>query len=798
MIKLENVNKYYNKGKKNQIHVIDNTTLELGEKGLVALLGPSGCGKTTLLNVIGGLDKIKKGKIFVNGQKISARRAYKVDKIRNLNIGYIFQDYKLIDNLSVYDNVAIVLKMIGIKDKNEIKKRVEFILNSLNIYRFKSRPASMLSGGQRQRVGIARALVKDPDIILADEPTGNLDSKNSLEIMNIIKAISKNRLVILVTHETELAHFYADRIIEIEDGKIEKDYVNENKNGLDYRIENNIYLKDLEHQEVTDKNLNFQVYENKETKLKITLVVQNGNIYIKNDGPEKVEVIGPDSNIELINDHYKAIEKEDAEKYNFDFQSIISKDFKKKYSSIFNPVTFIKNGFKKIINYKPLKKFLLLGYMAAAMFILFSISRIAATFVVKDEDFIKYNDTYIQINANKLTVDDYNKITTSIDNINYAMPGNSLVSLAMEYNNLLQTTGVREYVGGSLASVKLLKDSDILYGNMPVNRNEIAISKTVAQKVLDEGYAKEAGVNSVEGFIGKKIKLDYSSDMFVTAIVDTANPSIYTFEEVFTNILYNNTLNQDKTLELSNMNTVSYELKSGKNPENSYEILVPYSQRYAYPLNEKVDDKINDKKLKVVGYYTSSETGKYITNEETMKMQLINSSRSITISSNDKDKVVDELKSKEINAQDTYEIAKKEYVKDNERATNAILIFSAVIIVISLIEVFLMIRSSFLSRIKEIGIYRAIGVKKRDIYKMFLGEILAISFTASLGGIILMTYIIYNITQIKYLKDFCILNPLTIGVSILICFGFNIIVGLIPVANTMRKRPAEILSRKDI
>ena len=284
MIRLEKVNKYYNKGKKNQIHVIDNTSLELGEKGLVALLGPSGCGKTTLLNVIGGLDKIKKGKIYVNGQKISTRRSYKVDKIRNLNIGYIFQDYKLIDNLSVYDNVAIVLKMIGIKDKNEIKKRVEYILNSLNIYRFKSRPASMLSGGQRQRVGIDRALVKDPDIILADEPTGNLDSKNSLEIMNIIKAISKNRLVILVTHETELAHFYADRIIEIEDGKIEKDYTNDNKNGLDYRIENNIYLKDLKHQEVNDKNLKLQIYENKETNLNITLVVQNGNIYIKNEG----------------------------------------------------------------------------------------------------------------------------------------------------------------------------------------------------------------------------------------------------------------------------------------------------------------------------------------------------------------------------------------------------------------------------------------------------------------------------------------------------------------------------------
>lgn len=128
MIKIEKVNKYFNRHKKNQIHVIDNTTLTLGDTGLVALLGPSGSGKTTLLNVIGGLDKVAKGKIFINGQKITSKFSYKVDKIRNLNIGYIFQDYKLVENLSVYENVALSLKIIGIKDKKEIDKRVTYVL----------------------------------------------------------------------------------------------------------------------------------------------------------------------------------------------------------------------------------------------------------------------------------------------------------------------------------------------------------------------------------------------------------------------------------------------------------------------------------------------------------------------------------------------------------------------------------------------------------------------------------------------------------------------------------------------
>ena len=218
MIRLEKVNKYYNKGKKNQIHVIDNTSLELGEKGLVALLGPSGCGKTTLLNVIGGLDKIKKGKIYVNGQKISTRRSYKVDKIRNLNIGYIFQDYKLIDNMSVYDNVAIVLKMIGIKDKNEIKKRVEYILNSLNIYRFKSRPASMLSGGQRQRVGIARALINDSDIWLFDEPTNAMDQTSESNVLTNLKENIENKTVLLVTQKMNMLDLVS-RVIVMNNGE---------------------------------------------------------------------------------------------------------------------------------------------------------------------------------------------------------------------------------------------------------------------------------------------------------------------------------------------------------------------------------------------------------------------------------------------------------------------------------------------------------------------------------------------------------------------------------------------------
>ena len=288
MIKINNIDKYFNRFKKNQIHVINNTSLDLGNKGLVSLLGPSGSGKTTLLNVIGGLDKVRKGKIYINGRKITRKFQGSIDKTRNLNIGYIFQDYKLIEDMSVYDNVSLALKMVGIKDKKEIDKRVCYVLDKVGMLRYKKRPCSMLSGGERQRVGIARAIVKNPNIIIADEPTGNLDSKNSVEIMNIIKAISKEKLVVLVTHEGNLAKFYADRIIELEDGKILHDYKNENQNELNYEMNNTLYLKDYKY---FNENNGVKVYSNDNNNLKINIVVTKNNIYIETLDNKKIEVL---------------------------------------------------------------------------------------------------------------------------------------------------------------------------------------------------------------------------------------------------------------------------------------------------------------------------------------------------------------------------------------------------------------------------------------------------------------------------------------------------------------------------
>ena len=808
MLSLKNVNKYFNRHRKNEIHVINNISLEFNDNGLVALLGPSGCGKTTLLNAIGGLDKIKSGKIYVNGKKISSKIDGKVDKIRNLNIGYIFQDYKLVDNMSVFDNVALVLTMLGIKDKNEVKNRVEYVLDKVGMLRYKRRPANMLSGGERQRVGIARALVKNPNIILADEPTGNLDSKNSLEIMKIIKSISKDRLVILVTHEVNLAKFYADRIIELKDGSIVKDYINKDKEDLDYAIDNNIYLKDFDkHDVIKDEDKLINIYLDDKDKIKLDIVVRNGNIYVNSKSRDNIVVIDEDSNIELINDSYKKIQESDIDKYNFDL-----KDYgkKKRYSSIFNPISLITNGFKKVFDYSFLKKLLLLGFILSGMFIMYSVSSIASTINVKDEDFVTMNKNYLSVNLNKIKVDDYLKYE-NLDSVDYIIPGNSSVNFSVNYNDYYQSINIKDILSGSLSDINLIKDSDILYGTVPKEINEVVVDKRSILSMFDEtGYANMIGVKNISDMIGREIKIDTMDAFVIVGIVDLGSPSIYMNRSNFINVL-SNTKNNDTNMYISeeeignqkiydyNLEVNDIELKKGNYPVNDYEVIVNIKNNDTMPLNKYIDTKVNDKKLLVVGYYFSKDNmDAFLVNNNTVKYDLISKSKDMVLVSKDKDKTINEFRDMGLNIEDSYSVSRKKYIESNKERVNTTLLVSGVILIISLVEVFLMIRASFLSRVKSVGIYRAIGVKKSDIYRMFYGEIIAITTIASVPGIILASYILKVLSNIKFLSKYFLVNFRIVLLSIIFVYIFNLIIGLIPVFNTIRRRPASILSRHDL
>ena len=221
MLKLSNITKQYTLGG-NTIDALRGVDLEFRENEFVSILGPSGCGKTTTLNIIGGLDRYTSGDLIINGRSTKDYKDADWDAYRNHSVGFVFQSYNLIPHQSVLSNVELALTLAGVS-KAERRRRAVEALERVGLGDQLSKVPSQMSGGQMQRVAIARALINDPDILLADEPTGALDSETSVQVMELLKEVAQDRLVIMVTHNPELAQQYSTRIVTLKDGKVTGD-----------------------------------------------------------------------------------------------------------------------------------------------------------------------------------------------------------------------------------------------------------------------------------------------------------------------------------------------------------------------------------------------------------------------------------------------------------------------------------------------------------------------------------------------------------------------------------------------
>ncbi len=298
MISIKRLDKTFNRGKQNAIHVINDVTLDLPASGMVAIFGRSGCGKTTLLNVVGGLDRVQSGSVEINGEKMTVSN----DALRNRSVGYIFQNYLLNREQTCRENVADALRLLGVSDREFIETQVIAALRAVGMDRFASRLPDTLSGGQQQRIAIARAIVKNPPVILADEPTGNLDEQNTLHVMRLLKAISRDRLVLLVTHEENLVSAFSDRVIELSDGKVVSDRENVPTEGFSVRDKNAVYLGELPHKTLSDGGVKLDLYGDAPAPdVKLRLVrAQNGRVYLKIDS-QNVSVLDESSEVRLVN-----------------------------------------------------------------------------------------------------------------------------------------------------------------------------------------------------------------------------------------------------------------------------------------------------------------------------------------------------------------------------------------------------------------------------------------------------------------------------------------------------------------
>lgn len=823
MIKLTNLNKYYNKGKGNEIHVINDVSIEFPNTGLITLFGPSGCGKTTLLNVIGGLDKAR-GIIEYNDDKINKYNPNKLDNIRRNNIGYIFQNYNLLNTISVYDNLKLALSINDIIDNDEVNLRIETALKAVSMYKYRKKQASDLSGGQQQRVAIARALVNKCNVIIADEPTGNLDSANSIEIMKILKSLSKNILVILVTHSKELAEYYSDKIIELKDGSV----VNVRESDSSYKLSNNntnkVFLKDLNNININSNNVNIDIYSNLNKEVNLTLVEVNGTYYLKSN----VKIVEYNNQVEIVDSHKGVVEEYKNYELDINYDNSSFKDVRKR-----NIFSLIKEDLSEIIKNKLNKKrkriFKVLFFTLGLVLAILNFSFARSTFV-ETNNILTSSDGLILIDKDN----NYSKRNTfKAYKQGYA---NEIITYSRKYIQFSYTSS--SYISDSFNTYALVtQGKDSIKSNIIAGDN----SACLIGRSLADYFVSKAHLSNYDELLFffkiNKYRLSSSnSKSYISGILDENTDMLY--EPIDSSILdiYNTSgvAKGDKSYATSNtvlVNSIdnldtNKLLVGSKEVENGKFIITSaFFNEVENITNDEIISNYKDYKIilsgndytdKVVGIVDSEEFAIYTTNNDyryiySSSISNLYDSTIFTIEEdlypqefsqiNDTNNLSVYLSNNKVTSNSYYNYQYNNYKESAQTSSTNFLIVAVICFAIIIIYIFFIMRTQIIKDIYEIGVKRSLGMRKSRIYLKYLLEIIVTMFETVLISFIILTIIIglvnLKIGEISN-STFNIFKCASTYYMFFIILLISIIVGLIPVHNLVKKTPSEILAKYDI
>ena len=805
MIKVNQLEKYFNKGKKNELHALKGVSVTFEDKGLVCILGESGSGKTTLLNAIGGLDTFQGGSMEIEGITLNKYDSKAVEKIRNDKYGYIFQNYYLLQDYTVAYNVKLALNTFDISEE-EKDQRVEYVLQKLDIAKYKKKLVSQLSGGQQQRVSIARALVKSSKIILADEPTGNLDEENTLHTMSILRSIAKECLVILVSHEKRIARFFADRIIEIADGCIVKDYENKNQTAYQRMDDGNIYLQDMECTDVVENDkYEIHVYEEEQTqdKIRLNLAWKNGKLYIQNLENYDVLFEGAEAGCEMIDDTKPDIDMEDVEEFEFSLPRL--KDHKKAKLS------------KKEIWKLALENIRLMGkkqafivgiLVVAAVMLTITIANFTNGVYYNERDVVSEDSHYVTVGISpqeSVDDDEYDKAFEAFCQKNAFTGANSdiyrsnggALSLQCDSFRQLASSGV-VFKKFSYVSLNEVSKKNLIFGRMPEKRNEIVVDRWLFDTFFAEGNSYQAIYRDVKSFLNEHLTSDITGDTFqIVGISDKGEPSIYMDQYTAMGI----SINGDKIATLEQLQK-EYPGQYDKQTLGDHEIMVSKEEMKGYK-RRKVNKVTmeNGNEYTIVGAFPNTFHVKYILNDkdcQELRNQFILASKGYNVYTQDTKKTIAALKKaaqeySDIFTLSAYSPSQKQIAhyqkKQKERASGSRLIMVAAILV-SLFIIYFTIKSNVTSRTEELTVYRLIGIAQGSIIKAYLLEMLLITSYTVLPTVLIVSGVIQFFGSIPSLELGLIFPWWTSVALIAALYVLNLLISYIPVKGILAKPPA--------
>ncbi len=798
MITLKHIDKKYHPNKRNENHVLKDISITFPEKGMVMLLGKSGSGKTTLLNIIGGLDSAQKGEVQINDANLTSYNFKHWDEVRNRHIGYIFQNFYLMPNDTVYDNIKIALKMVGLTEEHEIEKRINEVLKLVGMPQYKFRKANQLSGGQQQRIAIARALAKDPDVIIADEPTGNLDSKNTMMIMNLLKEIAKEKLIIMVTHETRLAKHYGETIIEMEDGQITKTNQEGLKETIDTTSESDIYLHDLNHVSASNEQNPIDIYSDEETlSFKARLIVKNQSLYIEipNHDFKHVHIVKPGDDLEIHEAARADMMKQETQKEQLSLSKLTIPHQRDKKSGVIPWKHSLQRALSSLKQSSKFAKLLYLGFaMSAAMFAV-AISLFSNIYFFDDEAFLsEHKYTFDVTYASQPSLDTLLMHASEGPFDSYLLDRRShtfIINLPRFY-----TTPSDASFESKIIPLEAIDESDLIEGSWPQSPHEVVISRQAALRMIEDNNFQRSGVNRLKDLVG----LTYQSHGITFTITGITNHAASMVYGHLDHIYSLKTISPYTALSLLE---ADLEIKQGRNIETTNEVLTPYIENEAFiPSSIEVEGV----SLEIVGTYeVADKQGDWMLMHLGALKEILHNTQAqnethtylfFTQSPRDAKTYLD---AENLTYQDLYATERNQEVAHRVQSAGGLIIFTVVVMGLSALSMYFILRSSMMKRIYEIGVYRAIGVRRGDIMRIFTIEVLVITTLTSLLGYSFMRYILGYVDSVTAgIQETFNLSFIVFFTGVLLLYALNAFFGLMPLYRVLRKTPAQILTTYDL
>lgn len=844
MLTLKNIKKTYKTGNFEQ-HALKGVNLNFRENEFVAILGPSGSGKTTLLNIIGGLDRYDEGELIINGKSTSKFKSSEWDSYRNNCIGFVFQSYNLISHISVLANVEMGMTLSGISKKQRRKRALE-VLEQVGLKDHVHKKPNQLSGGQMQRVAIARALATNPDIILADEPTGALDSETSIQIMELIKEIAKEKLVIMVTHNPDLAKEYATRVVELKDGEV----IHDSHPLKGEKESSNFKIRKTSMSFLTALKLSFTNILTKKGRTILTAFAGSIGIIgialilslshgmqsyidkVQEDTlssypitiQEKTLDTGELLNAAMGNTQYE--KKEDGMIYSqnitSDMLSMMSSgtktnnlyDFKKyidenhsKFDPYMNAIQYSYNLdlniFKQVdTGYKQVNPDQIMGTLGMEDMNNFGnmigggmTSYNAFTELLDNKDLL--NEQYDVLAGNFPT--NYNEVVLLVNKDNY------ISDYAL-------------YAIGMLDSDELVeKYTAILKGETVEQLGELQYSyeELLSQKfkvLLNTDYYEKSQYNWIDKSNDEeylKQKLENALELKVVGIIRPKEETITT--QVYGGVLYTSDLTK-YVIDKINESEIAIAQKNNKDinvftnkpfTKEEFDInkLSPQEQAYLATLSQS-------ELAQVIQNYQENAAATYESNLKKLGIVDLDRPSIVNIYAKDFDSK-EELG--QLITEYNQHVEKEDAISYTDMAaimmsgistiidiiSYVLITFVSISLVVSSIMIGIITYISVLERTKEIGILRSLGASKKDISRVFNAETLIIGLAAGLFGIgitlllnIPVNIIIKNLAGVRNIASLPVIGGI---ILVLISMFLTIIAGLIPARIASRKDPVEAL-----